>query len=118
MAYPPEFLDELRIRLPLSDIVGRRVKLTRRNREHAGLCPFHNEKTPSFTVSDEKGFYHCFGCGAHGDVIGFTMRAENLPFPEALEKLAGAAGLEVPASSPQERQRAAQQAPVIGEHSA
>ncbi len=110
MAYPPEFLDELRIRLPLSDIVGRRVKLTRRNREHAGLCPFHNEKTPSFTVSDEKGFYHCFGCGAHGDVIGFTMRAENLPFPEAVEKLAAAAGMEVPASSPQERQRAAQQA--------
>src|SRR3546814_2592633 len=66
MAFSPEFLDELRNRLTLSAVVGRRVKLVKRGREHSGLCPFHNEKTPSFTVSDDKGFYHCFGCGAHG----------------------------------------------------
>ena len=64
MAFPPEFLDEIRARVPLAGVVGRRVKLTKRGREHSGLCPFHNEKTPSFTVSEDKGFYHCFGCGA------------------------------------------------------
>src|SRR3546814_6699902 len=64
MAFAPEFLDELRSRVTLSAVVGRRVKLVKRGREHSGLCPFHNEKSPSFTVSDEKGFYHCFGCGA------------------------------------------------------
>jgi len=64
MAFPPEFLDDLRARLPIADVVARRVKLTRRGREHVGLCPFHKEKSPSFTVSDDKGFYHCFGCGA------------------------------------------------------
>ena len=63
---PPDFLDEIRARIALSEIVGRRVKLTRAGREHKWLCPFHNEKTPSFTVSDDKGFFHCFGCGAHG----------------------------------------------------
>ena len=82
MAFPPQFLDELRSRVGLSAFIGRRVKLTRKGREHSGLCPFHNEKTPSFTVSDEKNFYHCFGCGAHGDVIGYVMRTENLSFPE------------------------------------
>ena len=91
MAFPPEFLDEIRNRLPLSETVGRRVRLIRRGREHTGLCPFHNEKTPSFTVNDDKAFYHCFGCGAHGDVIGFVMQTEGLSFPEAVEKLAGQA---------------------------
>jgi DNA primase len=110
MAFPPEFLDELRARLPIADTVGRRVKLTRRGREHVGLCPFHKEKSPSFTVSDDKGFYHCFGCGAHGDVIGFVMRTEGLSFPETIEKLAGEAGIPVPQSSPEERQRAKRQA--------
>ena len=98
MGFPSEFLDELRNRVSLADAIGRRVKLTRRGREHLGLCPFHNEKTPSFTLSEEKGFYHCFGCGAHGDVIEFVMRTENLPFPEAIEQLAGDAGLAVPES--------------------
>jgi DNA primase len=106
MAFPPEFLDELRQRLALADIVGRRVKLTRRGREHSGLCPFHKEKSPSFTVSEDKGFYHCFGCGAHGDVIGFVMRSEGLSFPETVERLAGEVGIAVPQSSPEERQRA------------
>src|ERR1700681_1877894 len=85
MAFPPGFLDELRSRIPLGDLVGRRVRLTRRGREQAGLCPFHNEKTPSFYVVEDKGFFHCFGCGAHGDAIGFVMRADNLDFIEAVE---------------------------------
>jgi DNA primase len=91
--------------VPIADVVGRKVRLTKRGREHTGLCPFHNEKTPSFTVSEDKGFYHCFGCGAHGDVISFVVEQEGLSFPEAVEKLAGEAGLEVPKASPQERQR-------------
>ena len=105
MAFPPRFLDEIRARTGLAETIGRRVKLTRRGREHTGLCPFHNEKTPSFTVNEEKGFYHCFGCGAHGDVIGFVMRTGGTPFPEAVERLAAEAGLEVPVQSPEERVR-------------
>jgi DNA primase len=110
MAFPPRFLDELRQRVSLAEIVGRRVKLIRRGREFTGLCPFHNEKTPSFSVVEEKCFYHCFGCGAHGDVIGFTMQTENLSFPEAVEQLARRAGLEVPQESREERERAERQA--------
>ncbi|HXV24818.1 MAG TPA: DNA primase [Alphaproteobacteria bacterium] len=110
MSFPPSFLDELRARLTLSSIVGRRVRLQRRGREHLGLCPFHNEKTPSFTVNDDKAFFHCFGCGAHGDVISFVMRTEGLGFPEAVERCAQEAGLEVPATSPQERAKAERQA--------
>ena len=105
MAFPPHFLDEIRARVPLADIIGKRVRLTRKGRELLGLCPFHNEKTPSFTVVEDKGFYHCFGCGAHGDVIGFVMRMDNLPFPEAVERLAGEAGISVPELSPEERAR-------------
>jgi DNA primase len=106
MALSPQFLDELRARVGLADTIGRRVKLQRKGREHMGLCPFHNEKTPSFTVNEDKGFFHCFGCGAHGDVIGFVMRMEHLSFPEAIERLAAEAGLAVPQSSPEERARA------------
>ena len=109
MAFTPQFLDEIRARVPLSDVVGRRVRLVHKGREHLGLCPFHNEKTPSFTVSDDKGFFHCFGCGAHGDVIGFIMRDEGHSFPEAVEKLAGEAGLEVPKDRPRDRARAEEQ---------
>ena len=65
MAVPPEFIEDLRQRLPLSDVVGRRVKLIRKGRRHSGLCPFHAEKNPSFSVVDDDGFYHCFGCGVH-----------------------------------------------------
>src|SRR5262249_62204960 len=110
MSFTPQFLDELRQRLSLVSVIARKVKLVRRGREQLGLCPFHNEKTPSFTVSDEKGFFHCFGCGAHGDVIGFVMRSEGLGFPEAVERLAREAGLPIPESTPEERRRSEQQA--------
>lgn len=113
MAFPPQFLDEIRARVTLSGLVGRRVKLIRRGREHTGLCPFHNEKTPSFTVSDDKGFFHCFGCGAHGDVLGWVMQADGLSFPEAVERLAAEAGLEVPVATPEERERETRRAGLI-----
>jgi DNA primase len=110
MAFPPEFLDELRNRVSLPGIVGRRVKLTKKGREYSGLCPFHNEKSPSFTVNEDKGFFHCFGCGAHGDAIGFEMRANHTAFTEAVEKLAAELGLEVPKATPEERKREARRA--------
>jgi DNA primase len=113
MAFPPGFLDELRNRISLSGLVGRRIKLIRRGREFAGLCPFHHEKTPSFYVVEDKSFFHCFGCGAHGDVIGFVMRADNLDFIEAVEKLAGEAGLPVPQATSQERERAQRQKTLL-----
>ena len=113
MALPPGFLDELRSRISLSGLIGRRVKLVRRGREFAGLCPFHHEKTPSFYVVEDKSFFHCFGCGAHGDAIGFAMRADNLDFIEAIEKLAGEAGLVVPQATPQERERAQRQKTLL-----
>ena len=115
MAFPPRFLEELRGRVSITDIVGRRVRLIRKGRgEATGLCPFHNEKTPSFTVSEDKGFFHCFGCGVHGDVIGFVMRSEGLEFPQAVEKLAGEAGMQVPRETPEERERAERQATLGG----
>ena len=113
MSFTPQFLDELRQHLSLVGVIARKVKLQRRGRENLGLCPFHNEKTPSFTVSDEKGFFHCFGCGAHGDVIGFVMRSEGLSFPEAVERLARESGLPLPVSSPEERVRAERQATLV-----
>ena len=113
MAFAPGFLDELRGRVSLAGLVGRRVKLTRRGREFAGLCPFHHEKTPSFYVVEDKNFFHCFGCGAHGDAIGFVMRADNLDFLEAVEKLAGEAGLAVPQATPEERERAQRQKTLL-----
>ncbi len=90
------FLDEIRSKVSIVDVVGAKVKLVRKNREYTGLCPFHNEKTPSFTVNEAKGFYHCFGCGAHGDIIKFEMEANGLPFMDAVTKLANKAGLKVP----------------------
>ncbi|MCC6598155.1 MAG: DNA primase [Alphaproteobacteria bacterium] len=105
MSIPPRFLDEIRSRLSLSDIIGKRVKVTRAGREHKACCPFHREKTPSFTINDDKGFYHCFGCGAHGDVIGFVMQHDNLSFIDAVGILSAEAGLQMPAPDPaQERQ--------------
>ncbi|MBB6228382.1 DNA primase [Polymorphobacter multimanifer] len=106
MSLSPAFLDELRARVPLSPVVGRRVKLVRAGREWKGCCPFHNEKTPSFYVNDDKGFYHCFGCGAHGDVFRFLTEQEGLPFMDAVTALAAQAGMEVPAASPQAQARA------------
>ncbi|MBL8660790.1 MAG: DNA primase [Rhodospirillales bacterium] len=96
MAIPAEFLEELKARVDLVSIVARRVALTRKGREHLGLCPFHQEKTPSFTVNEQKGFYHCFGCGAHGSAIDFVMQADRLEFRDAVASLAALAGLSVP----------------------
>lgn len=101
MTIPPQFLDELRSRLTLSDVIGRKVSLKRTGREYSGCCPFHNEKTPSFTVNDDKQFYHCFGCGAHGSVIDFVMNHDNLSFIEAVEALAAEANMQVPKASPE-----------------
>ena len=114
MTFPPQFLDEIRARVPLEGVIGKRVRLVRRGRELLGLCPFHNEKTPSFTVNEEKGFFHCFGCGAHGDVIGFLMRDEGLAFPEAVERLAGDAGLALPARDPRAEAREQQRHSLFG----
>ena len=102
-----KFLDELRSRVSLAEVVGEKVKLQKRGREYTGLCPFHQEKTPSFTLNESKGFYHCFGCGAHGDVVKFLMDHDGLPFIDAVKKLAARVGLELPAFS-KENQEAAQ----------
>ena len=91
-----KFCDELRARVSIVDVVGSKVKLIRKGREYQACCPFHNEKNPSFTVNEAKGFYHCFGCGAHGDIIKFEMEANNLPFIDAVKKLADKAGLPMP----------------------
>ena len=99
MAYPPQFLDDIRARLTLSSVVAQRVRLTRQGNEFKGICPFHDEKTPSFTINEDKGFFHCFGCGAHGDIFGFVMRAESLSFVETVERLATECGLTIPARS-------------------
>ncbi len=101
MRFPPDFLDEIRARLPVSEVVGRRVKLRKQGREFAGLSPFNAEKTPSFFVNDQKGFYHCFSSGKHGDVFAFLMETEGLPFGEAVERLAGMAGLPLPEVTPE-----------------
>jgi len=101
----PQWLDELRARTTLSAVIAPSVKLIKAGREFKACCPFHNEKTPSFTVNDEKGFYHCFGCGAHGDAIRFLTDHRGLPFMDAVKELAGKAGMEVPAPDPRDRER-------------
>jgi DNA primase len=101
MKFPDSFLDEIRARLPVSQVVSRRVTLKRAGREWKGLSPFNREKTPSFTVNDQKGFYHDFSSGKHGDIFTFVMETEGLSFPEAVERLAGDAGLPLPAPDPQ-----------------
>jgi DNA primase len=97
MRYPPDLLDEIRGRLPVSRVVERRVKLKRAGREYTGLSPFKTERTASFTVNDQKGFYHCFASGEHGDIFKFLMKTEGLTFPEAVERLAAEAGVPLPA---------------------
>ncbi len=106
MRFGENFLDEIKQRVRPSDVVGRHVKLKRQGREFAGLSPFTNEKTPSFFVNDEKGFYHCFSSGKHGDQISFLMEVEGLSFPEAVEKLAGMAGIAMPQADPDAERRA------------
>jgi DNA primase len=96
MTLTPQFLDELRARTLLSGLVAKSVKLQRAGREFRACCPFHNEKTPSFYVNDDKGFYHCFGCGAHGDAIRWLTDQQGLPFIDAVKELAQAAGMEMP----------------------
>jgi len=106
MALSPQWLDELKSRITLSTLIGRTTKITRAGREWKACCPFHNEKTPSFTINDQKGFYHCFGCGAHGGAIDWLIAQHGLPFMDAVKELAAEAGMDVPAPDP----RAAQQA--------
>ena len=110
MALSPQWLDELRARVTLSSLVMRTTKLQRAGSEWKACCPFHNEKTPSFTVSDAKGFYHCFGCGAHGDVIRWMTDQRGLAFMDAVKELAAEVGMEVPAADPRAAQAAEQRA--------
>src|SRR5947199_1199834 len=100
MRFTPQFLDELRARLPVSEVVGRRVKLKKAGREFKGLSPFQQEKTPSFTVNDQKQFYHDFSTGKHGNIFNFVMETEGVNFVEAVERLAAMAGMPLPAVTP------------------
>lgn len=95
MKYPKEYLDEIKNKLKVSEVVGKSVKLKRRGKEFVGLSPFSNEKTPSFTVNDQKGFYHCFSSAEHGNIFDFIMKTENLKFGEAVRKLAELAGMQI-----------------------
>lgn len=108
MSLSPQFLDELRARTTLSTLVGKSIKVQKAGREYKACCPFHNEKTPSFTINDEKGFYHCFGCGAHGDAIRWMTDHRGLPFIDAVKELADGAGLEMPAPDPRAARKAEQ----------
>lgn len=107
MRFSDGFLDDIRARLSVSQVVGKRVKLKRQGREFAGLSPFKEEKTPSFTVNDQKGFYHCFSSGEHGDIFDFVMKTEGLSFPETVERLASEAGLQMPVQRPDMAEREA-----------
>ncbi|MFW2830033.1 DNA primase [Sphingomonas sp. ID0503] len=115
MTLSPAFLDEIRARTLLSAVIGRTTKLQKAGREYRAPCPFHNEKTPSFYVNDEKGFYHCFGCSAHGDAIRWLTDQRGLPFIDAVKELAQAAGMEMPAADPRDRERAER---AVGLHDA
>ncbi|MEO9469126.1 DNA primase [Parasphingorhabdus sp.] len=110
MTLSPQWLDELRSRTTLSTLIGRTVKVQKAGREYKACCPFHNEKTPSFTINDEKGFYHCFGCGAHGDAIRWMTDQRGLGFMDAVKDLAAEAQMEVPAPDPRAAQRQEQRA--------
>lgn len=107
MRFDPSFLEEIRARLPVSQVVSRRVKLKRQGREFIGLSPFKQEKTPSFTVNDRKGFFHCFSSGEHGDIFTFLMKTEGASFPEAVERLAAEAGLSMPQRTAGDEEREA-----------
>ena len=112
----PHFLDELRARVTLSNLVGRTVPLKKAGNEFKACCPFHQEKTPSFWVNDQKGFYHCFGCGAHGDAIRWLSDARGMAFMDAVKQLCEETGLELPKAAPEEiarQERAAGQHEVL-----
>ena len=109
MIITPEFIETLRNRVSLSSIVGKQVKLTKKGNRALGLCPFHSEKTPSFNVNDDEGFYHCFGCGVSGDAINYLRETRGLNFVDAVRELASIAGISMPEIGPidkakQERQ--------------
>ena len=110
MSLTPQWLDELRARITLSAVISRTTRLTKAGHEFKACCPFHNEKSPSFTVNDVKGFYHCFGCGAHGDAIRWMTDQRGLSFMDAVNELASEAGMEVPAPDPRAAKQAEQQA--------
>src|SRR5579875_936904 len=105
MRFPPEFLEEIKARLPASQVIGARVKLKKAGREWRGLSPFNAEKTPSFYVNDQKQFFHDFSSGKHGNIFDFLMESEGVTFPEAVERLAREAGLDLPRRDPQARAR-------------
>ncbi len=105
MKYPKEYLDEIKTRLKVSTVVSKSVNLKKRGKEFVGLSPFKNEKTPSFTVNDEKSFYHCFSTAEHGNIFDFVMKTQNLRFGEAVKFLATLAGLKPYTFSKQDEQR-------------
>ena len=94
MKYPKDYLDEIKLRLKVSEVVGKSVKLKKRGKEFIGLSPFKNEKSPSFTVNDEKEFYHCFSSGEHGNIFDFLMKTKSIGFGEAVKILAAEAGMQ------------------------
>src|ERR1700750_562969 len=100
MRFTPQFLEEIRARLPVSEVVGKRVRLKKGGKEYKGLSPLQQEKPPSFTVNDQKGFYHDFSSGKHGNIFDFVMETEGVSFPEAVERLASMAGMPLPAVTP------------------
>ena len=97
--FPGEFIDDLRSRFDIVSVISQYVQLKKRGRNYFGLCPFHDEKTPSFSVSQEKQIFHCFGCGEGGDVFTFLMKIEGLAFPDAVRELADRAGVPLPQKS-------------------
>ena len=105
MKYPKEYLDEIKLRLKVSQVVGKTVQLKKRGKEFIGLSPFKNEKTPSFTVNDEKEFYHCFATSEHGNIFDFVMKTQNLKFGEAVKHLAQLAGMQPHMFSKQDEER-------------
>ena len=104
MRIPLEFYEVLRNRINISDVIRQKISLTRKSGEYIGLCPFHQEKTPSFTVNDSKKFYHCFGCSAHGDVIKFISTLDGLSYKDSAIKLANSYGIEIPKLTKEEEQ--------------
>ncbi len=105
MRFAPSFIERVKQHFLLSEVIGKYVAVKRHGREYQALCPFHNEKSPSFTINDEKGFYHCFGCGAHGDAISFLMQHQRATYPEAIEMLAREAGIALPEISPEQARK-------------
>lgn len=109
MRFSPGLIERLRSHFLMSEVIGKRMQIKKHGREYHGLCPFHNEKSPSFTVNDEKGFFHCFGCAAHGDAIEFVRRFDRLSYPEAVESLAREAGIEIAKQTSAEQRKVEQE---------